>query len=112
MSFTPLAAADPQRPGSLGVLLAVLRRTGWRDVTPTDDRYLEAGAMVLEPIKPKGDTSHPVARIATSGQAIGLVTFTPAGAELDRCTWSFITPHNLERAMDYMHAAVEAAAAS
>lgn len=112
MAAAALAAADPQRPGALGVLLSILRRTGWSDVTPDDPYLAGTDAMVLEPVRAKGATGHTPARIAASGQVVGLVTFDYWGEELDRVSWSTITPHNLERVLDYVHSAAEAAVAA
>lgn len=108
---TLTAVPAPQGgPTALGVLLDILQRTGWQETTGSADPYLTAtGGRVFEPIRVKGATGHPAGRIAVAGDAIGLVTFDYWGRELDRCSWGFITPHNLERALDYMHHALEEA---
>lgn len=112
MSTPHLQPVDPQRPTALGALVSILLRTGWREVTPADPYLAGSDAVVLEPIRPAGATGHTPARIATAGQVIGLVTFDWWGAELDRCSWGYITPHNLERALDYMQTAYTEAMAS
>lgn len=100
---------QPERPGALGVLLDVLRKTGWKDTTPNDPYLFGSDALVLEPIRHRHATGHPVARVAASGDVVGVVTFDWHGVELDRATWAYITPHNLERALDYITVAREAA---
>lgn len=98
-----------ERPGALGVLLDILRKTGWKDTTPSDPYLFGTDALVLEPIRHRGASGHTPARVAASGDVVGLVTFDWHGVELDRLSWAYITPHNLERALDYMTAARDAA---
>lgn len=106
---TTLAAADPQRPGALGVLLSILRRTGWVDVTPDDPYLAGTDAVMLQPARAAGAAGHVPARVAAQDGVLILLTWDFWGVELDRTSWAVITPHNLERALDYIHHAHEAA---
>lgn len=105
-----MAALPQQHPQTtaLGVLLDVLQRTGWRKVATPSDRYLVGqDAAQLEPIRAKGATGHAPARVVAMGGTVSLTTYDWHGVQLDCCSWAYITPHNLERALDYMHRATE-----
>ena len=111
MSLAAAAPLHPQRPTALGVLLDVLQRTGWKRTGTSDPYLVGADAMQLEPIRAKGATGHTPARVVSLAGVVSLSTYTWHGELLDCCSWSMVTPHNIERVLDYMHHAAEEAVA-